>query len=404
MPNINNIESPITLISYGRSGSSLLSKIFELHPDFSVIGETGNFTANLWAAYEFSSGQIAPSIEDGKWISDAKRAGRMARASFLSCFPDDKKEWFHKPIGVPNVISTKLSEEQWNEEAWNEAATWYWNVINSTFPRARFFTVLRHPFDVILSAKSYWGFDEASIWKNYAIMSYLLSHPLSCIEHAISYEELVLESTTTVKSLFKFLEIPFHEVVMQAFSERHASSPGRESIKTNFGTRKEEWSKLSNRKVNPRYVDIALGLFDRFHKPITLPADAYNNICQEFNSNHVANKLPDEKSFDQLISEKNQLIELINSNNSRKSLEREREFFEIFNEDQKWISELTKAKEWLASENNSLKKFNEELKGDNAWQSAQRDLWQQLAADRETAITALQAQIKALVNGRDLRN
>jgi len=188
LPNISNIDSPVTLISYGRSGSSLLSKIFELHPDFSLVGETGNFIYDLWKGYEFSAGGLAPSIKDGRWVPDDERAGRMVREAFLSCFPDEKEKWFHKPIGVPIALSSKF-----NEEEWDKAATWYWNVINASFPKAKFFTILRHPFDVVLSAKSYWGYDEADIWWNYGLMSYLLAHPLSKIEYVISYEEMVAD-------------------------------------------------------------------------------------------------------------------------------------------------------------------------------------------------------------------
>jgi hypothetical protein len=394
MPNAHNIESPITLISYGRSGSSLLSNVFELHPDFSVVGETGNFIANLWTAYEVSSGQIAPSIKDEKWISDDERAGGMVRASFLSCFPDDKKQWFHKPIGVPNVLSSKLSEEQWDEEQLNESAIWYWNIINSTFPKGRFFTVLRHPLDVVLSAKSYWGFDESSIWKNYGIMSYLLSHPLSPVEYAISYEELVLDRASTVKSLFEFLEVPFYEEVMHAFSVVHAASPGRECIRTNLVTRKDEWAKLGNSNVNPRNVDMVLRMFDRYQKPMTLPVETYNNIRHEYNNRRagVINDDPaNQRRIDQVISEKNKTIELINANNSRKALQREREVFEMFNEDQKWISELEKGKLWLTLENDDLRKHIEILQEGIVWQAAQRDAWEQLASQRETLINALQA-------------
>ena len=346
MPNLNNIEAPVTLISYGRSGSSLLSKIFQLHPEFSIVGETGGFTSRLWSAYELSIGVTSPLLEKGQCIPDDERAGRMVRASFLSCFPDDKKQWFHKPIGVPSELSSKF-----NEEEWDKAATWYWNVMNSTFPKARFFTILRHPFDVVLSAKSYWGYDEGAIWWNYGFMSYLLLHPLCPIKYAISYEEMMLNPESTIKSLFDFLEVPFHEEVMHAFTKVHAASKDREQLTSDQFTREEEWSHLDRGEINPKYLDIILNLFNKYNKNIDLPSDAYADICQEFAKKSAANindKPVNNSVIQELISEHNRKIEEINSDNGKKwtkkereFCERERELNEIFNKDQKWMAELT---------------------------------------------------------------
>lgn len=395
MPNVQNIASPVTLISYGRSGSSLLSKIFELHPDFSMVGETGNFMFDLWKGYEFSTGQFAPSIEDGQWIADDVRAGRMVRASFLSCFPDDKKKWFHKPIGVPIAVSSKFTEEDWDK-----AATWYWNAINSSFPKAKFFTILRHPFDVVLSAKSYWGFDEGAIWWNYGFMSYLLLHPLCPVEYAISYEEMVLDPESIIKSLFDYIEVPFHEKIMHAFTTVHASSKGREYVASNKFARKNEWSQLDKREINPKYLDIILSLFNKYNKNIELSSDIYADICQEFNkksAGDINHELVNNIVTQEIILDPNKHIESIHSDHSKKLINREREFYEIFNADQKWITELEEGKQWLTLENDTLKKFTEELQEGIAWHSSQREAWEKVAAEREQFIAELASQLHKIV-------
>jgi len=346
LPNLNNIEAPVTLISSGRSGSSLLSKIFQLHPEFSMIGETAGFTSRLWSAYEESIGVTPPLIEKGQWIPDDERAGRMVRASFLSCFPDDKKQWFHKPIGTPVELSSKFTGEEWDK-----AATWYWNVMNSSFPKARFFTILRHPFDVVLSGKSYWGYDEKDIWWNYGFMSYLLLHPLCPIKYAISYEEMMLNPESTIKSLFDFLEVPFHEEVMHAFTKVHAASAGREQLTLGQFTRKGEWSHLDRGELNPKYLDIILNLFNKYNINIDLSSHVCADIRKEFAKKSAAkiNHEPVNNSvIQELISEHNRKIEAINSDHSKKWMNREiaicareKELNEIFNINQKWIAELT---------------------------------------------------------------
>jgi hypothetical protein len=311
MPNINNITSPVTLISYGRSGSSLLSKVFELHPDFAFSGETGNFICDLWRSYEFSAGVIPPLYEKGKLISHNDRQIRLVRESFLTCFPDHKKQWFHKPIGVPTAISSRFTEEEWDK-----AATWYWNAINSTFPNARLFTILRHPFDVVLSAKSYWGYDEATIWWNYAFMSYLLSHPLSPIKHAISYEEMVLSPEVTIKALFEFLDVPFHAKVMKAFNTVHAPSKSREELSSNKMNRKNEWSQLDLEQVKPKYLKLVLDVFDKYSLKVDFPNQEHSQIFNR--PSHPTSQTggieyDENPIFQQMLSEYNQKIEALHS-------------------------------------------------------------------------------------------
>jgi hypothetical protein len=365
VPNITNVASPIILISYGRSGSSLLSKIFELHPDFAFVGETGNFIFDLWKAYEFSAGRLAPSIEGKRWVPDDERAGRMVREAFLSCFPEDKKHWFHKPIGVPIALSSKFSLDEWEK-----AAVWYWNVMKSTFPNAKYFTILRHPFDVILSAKSYWGFDEGEIWWNYALMSYLLLHPSSPIEYALSYDEMVSDPENSVKSLFNFLNIPFHDGIIEAFSTVHASSKGREQITCGGFNRRNEWTQLKTDEINPNYFQIIIDFFAKYKKSIEIPDHIYDNIRHRTNEIPMtvdSNARPQNDAFHEIISGYNKKIEQIHAEYGAKIIKREGEFYELFSKNQIWMAELSEAKAWLTSQNEGLKKFVEDLNKGTDW-------------------------------------
>src|ERR1041385_3414644 len=186
MPNQENIDRPVTLAAHGRSGTTVLAKVFEYHPDFAYVGETANLIFNAWSAVEFSAGSLMHTDETDRMVSDDERAARVVRQAVVSCLPDTRPSWFQKPIGVPTVVPKKFGNDRWPE-----AAEWYWKVMGRSFPRAKFFTVLRNPCDVVLSSKSYWGYGEADMWWSLGFLSYILVHQSSPIRYAILFDDLV---------------------------------------------------------------------------------------------------------------------------------------------------------------------------------------------------------------------
>jgi hypothetical protein len=228
-------------------------------------------------------------------------------------------------------------------------------------------------------------------------MSYLLLHPLCPVKYAISYEELVSDAESTIKSLFNFLEVPFHEGVMHAFTTVHAAAKAREDAASKRFTRKDEWSQLDLGEINPEYLDIILLLFNKYNKNIELSAYTYEDICQKFNkksaSVNISQGLVKSIFIQEIISNHNKQIESINSDHSKKILSTERDFYEIFNADQKWISQLEEDKQWLTLQNENLKKYIEKLKDDIAWHTSQREAWEKTAADREQSIAALTSRL-----------
>ncbi len=98
MPNIRNIESPITLIAHSRSGTSVLLRAFGLHPDVEAVGETANLVFTTWRALE----QISGLTRYGNADCSAD-AAVLVRNAFLHAFPSPKRHWMHKPIGVPRI-------------------------------------------------------------------------------------------------------------------------------------------------------------------------------------------------------------------------------------------------------------------------------------------------------------
>lgn len=266
MPNQHNIESPIILISVPRSGTSLLFEIFRLHPDFQAVGETANLLFGTWQSVDFIRGITDPLVEEGRIVSHEERAARVVRQTMLTCFPDHQPYWFQKPIGLPKAVSDKFEYVQRSD-----AAAWYWEVLGKTFPKARYFTVLRHPCDIVLSSESYLGFEAGTIWWSLAFMSHIISHPASLINYAIHYEELIQHKEQTTRNLFEFLEIPFDNQILNAFNQIHVPSKGREKPEHHSPTRQEQWHQLDPMKVPLYYIEEINTLFAKFGYSVEWP-------------------------------------------------------------------------------------------------------------------------------------
>jgi hypothetical protein len=267
MPNPSNIEEPVVLVAYGRSGTSLMGEVFAHHPDFSSVGETANLIFGAWHALEFSAGVIAPLEENGRTVEARERAGRVVRQAMLTCAPDDRSYWFQKPIGVPLAISTRYGDGEWAE-----AAEWYWEVMRRSFPRAKYFTVLRHPCDVVASARAYWGYEEGTLWWSLGLLSYIVGHPSSPVRYAIGYDDLVQDGEAAVRDLFAYLEVPFHERVLGAFSRIHAPANGRETLTRTEMSRTADWNSLDPACATPKFVGPIHDLFAKFGREFVLPA------------------------------------------------------------------------------------------------------------------------------------
>jgi len=278
MPNPHNIEAPVTLVSFGRSGTTVVSNIFERHPDFSSVGETANLIFGSWHAVEASAGITLSSWIDNTRLSNEQHITHMVQHLFLTFLPDERPRWFQKPIHVPEALSSTIEDES----QWADAADWYWKVMRNVFPHAQYLTTLRHPCDVILSAKSYWGYDEADLWKSLGFMAYLLTHPASPVKYAVHFESLFQTREKTVRELFAFLKVPFYDEVLDAFSVVYVPSTGGEKLDQNLATRKSEWERLDPAKVKLSHMRHIERLFDRFGYSIEWPAHfTANNLATE---------------------------------------------------------------------------------------------------------------------------
>ncbi len=267
MPNSNNITAPITVISMPRSGSTLVSAIFDQHPQVHSVGETANLIFDSWNAVEFSRGVLRPSFnQDGKLLETSEKAAGVIQQTFISLFKSPIDAWFHKPIGIPKILWQKFDDTEWAE-----AAEWYWEVMLNAFPESKYFTLLRHPCDVVLSTEKHLGFEQASTWRQLAFMAYILTYPTAPVDYAIHYEQLVNNKEETTKDLFDYLELPFNAKVLEAFKEVHIGSKGRRDAGSISSTRKDEWQEIDSTAVTRSQLTLIENLFNKFGYPISWP-------------------------------------------------------------------------------------------------------------------------------------
>ena len=265
MPNDENVQSPVTLVAFGRSGTSLVSACFDRHSEFASAGETASLVFGTWHAAESAVPLIPPAVEGGEWIPADEMAARAVRRVLTTLVPSDAPRWFQKPIGLPSYIQPKFGYD------WDAAASWYWKVMRSSFPKAKYFTVLRHPCDVVLSACSYWGYDQSSVWWSYAYLSYILAHAASPVEYAVRYEELVEDPEAALRGLCAYVDAPFEEAMLEACSEIHAPVKGREALNRSEISRRAAWDGLNPASADPVFVGSVLDLFARFGEEPEMP-------------------------------------------------------------------------------------------------------------------------------------
>jgi hypothetical protein len=274
MPNKDNILRPITLISYGRSGTSLVHHAFNLHPKCEVAGETANLIFGTWRAAELVRGIVRPLRIGGKIIEHEERCAIAARAVLLSQFQSSKRYWMQKPIGTPECMWL-LRKKGMDEE---EFGAWYWTAITRTFPEAKFFTMLRHPYDVVLSAEKYWGWDARGVWSGLGQMAAIIQHPTNRIGYAISYDALLERPEEELRKLCEFVGLEFDAKMLGAMKSLHVPASGvriggRELLaaraKEGF-SRKSEWIRIDREQIPSRSLDQIRSVWERFQVTLDL--------------------------------------------------------------------------------------------------------------------------------------
>ena len=213
MPNELNIKSPITLISYGRSGTSLISNIMGMNSDVHFVGETASL-----AFFTALGLEVSKDIVDSNVPDLTVKSSECIRLLFLHLFKSEKARWFQKPIGIPEAFNTLHYKTE------DEQNVWYWNVLKEAFPEAIYLTVLRNPIDVVVSSALYWGFNVTATMIQLARMAEIITHPLSLVSYAVLYDDLVAHPKREISELCRWARLDYSDDMLRAMDVKHVPS------------------------------------------------------------------------------------------------------------------------------------------------------------------------------------
>lgn len=276
MPNKDNILEPISLISAGRSGTSLTTNILRAHPDVDAAGETIDLL--YWTYTTIAELEIkvrAKRYADGTH-SRTGRAAAATRSVFLSMMPaPNKSAWMQKPIGVPKYLQYTMALE---DTPLSDHLDEYWDVMHDVFPKARNITILRHPYDVMLSAMAYFDRDQKEAWVRIIEMAEIVMHPKSNIDFAISYAGLVEQPEVEVPRMLRALNLREDPACMDALQKVYVPKPkrlltdgytGEDRREAGF-TYRDRWNEIDTSFMNRAQTTLLCDMWARFGQTLTL--------------------------------------------------------------------------------------------------------------------------------------
>lgn len=258
------------MISHGRSGTSLIMNILGQHPDVLACGETAPMLFGTWHAMEKVRGIIRPDPELGGGGDHDARCAKAVQAVFLATFPDGRDsavEWMHKPINIPWVMNHLPGVKDFDLRA-----AWYWRVLHRSFPESRNITILRHPYDVILSAAEYWGAPHQKTWEALIRMARVLTHADSNVGLALSHARLVEEPDSEVARLLDHLSLVRDPACFRATGKvyvprrqetRVAKSAEPDLVARGF-SRREQWDSIDRSDFTDTDRDILAAMWSGF--------------------------------------------------------------------------------------------------------------------------------------------
>lgn len=217
-------RSPVFLVGFPRSGTTLLDQILDAHPGVEVLAERPALEQTQRVLEERDPyPEALPELDDGRIVE--------LREAYWAAV---ERDLGHRPEGLlvdkMPLNSTKAG------------------LVHRLFPEARFILALRHPCDVVLSCFMQefglgHGLDSRGARRTPAVVNLLdlestasfysevmalwvrYTETLPLTVHRIRYEDLVRDFDREVRTLCEALDLPFSES-MRAFAE-HARKRGK---------------------------------------------------------------------------------------------------------------------------------------------------------------------------------
>ena len=207
---MNRLTAPIIIIGSGRSGSTLVMRLLDRHPDIHCCGETNFLTARLWRE----------TFEERFWLDwERKRAldptSRILAPDLAAEELAAVKEHVGKCVAqlVVNLLRVD-AEKRWGfKEIWNGSQSFDhdWNVYDTVYPNARWLHVIRHPFSCVRSVANWNKIPMSRNYLEWALLDWMAVQRRSMERIStgrfirVRYEDL--SSPSTLGSILDFAQV-----------------------------------------------------------------------------------------------------------------------------------------------------------------------------------------------------
>jgi hypothetical protein len=224
VPNPANIDAPINVHGFGRSGTSLLQNI---------LGEMGVQICNEMAGLVFGCFRGAEVMLDSDdrditAFSDKPEVAAV-RAALCAVMPSAKLRWCQKLGGLPNHVvwsMTGKDDMAYARDPFPFPYDWFWSGLRRSFPSSKDVLIVRDFRDVITSRYYYTGWHPEEIAAALAVYYNLMAHPSAKIDCVIRYEHLVTTTPNALDRLVSALGLVGQTATYEALAWHASPSHG----------------------------------------------------------------------------------------------------------------------------------------------------------------------------------
>ena len=239
---INNDEkSPIFLIGFSRSGTTLLQTILRSHPDIEVIEEEPLLNSFLNSLQKITNDDFKhlKKIDENE-IFNLKQLYLSSKDKFIKNKNNNLIYIDKEPLNIIHV-----------------------GEIVRVFPNAKFLVSIRHPYDCVLSCfmqnfilndtlVNFLNLEDSANFYDKVMklwISYINFLPINY--HLIKYEDVVLDFEKTLRNALKFLDLQWSDKILNFYKNSDkdlVATPSYDQVNKPIYTRSiGKWKKYENK-------------------------------------------------------------------------------------------------------------------------------------------------------------
>lgn len=241
-----NLEAPIIVIGAGRSGTHLLERMLNAHPDILMYGETAFLLPRLWEEIwgksppmGINENRLGVNVYPGPDPTSFQETAAQRRA-----LPEEVRDSERHRIGrlAGATVAEALGVPSdhgglWGyREIWNGSAAFQhdWVPYDLAFPRAFWVQIIRNPFGFARSNAAWDGIPFTASYLKQRLSDWLAmvrwnrKRRSTGRYHELRYEDLIAGPAETLSPLLRRLGLSWHEACaaqLRDHAHRSANRP-----------------------------------------------------------------------------------------------------------------------------------------------------------------------------------